>query len=229
METSIIVSVLLVLSTSALLIVTGLKKQPGIGVIGAVVIIILATWLRGRSLAWIGLSAPVNWLVTILVALVAGVLIQVISVIFVEPLSEKITQTAHDFSVLKNVKGNWKALLQWLLMVWVFAALLEECVYRGFLMTEITWLVGIGTFATVFNVIFTSLVFGFSHGYQGKSGILSTTLVGSLLAILFIWSGYNLWLPIFTHGFIDTVGIILIAFDGDKKIRNFLWKDQKSS
>jgi hypothetical protein len=229
MEASIIVSVLLVLSTSALLIITGLKKQPGIGVIGAVVIIILAIWLRGRNLASIGLTPPENWLSTILLALVLGILIQLISVAIVEPLSEKVTQATHDFSVLQNVKGNWKALLQWLLMVWIFAALLEECVYRGFLMTEISWLVGTGTLPAIFNVIFTSLVFGFSHGYQGKSGILSTTLVGSLLAILFIWSGYNLWLPIFTHGFIDTVGIILIAFDGDKKIRNFLWKDQKSS
>jgi uncharacterized protein len=113
--------------------------------------------------------------------------------------------------------------------VWVLVALLEECVYRGFLMTEITWLLGTSTTMTIINVLFTSVVFGLSHGYQGKSGILSTTIVGGLLAIIFVWGEYNLWLPIFTHGFIDTVGISLIAIDGDKKIRNFIWKDQKSS
>jgi len=228
-ESSIIISILLVLFISALLVITGLKKQPGIGVIGALVIIVLATWLRGRNLASIGLAAPDNWGATILLGLALGILIQLASIALIEPLSEKLMHGQHDYSVLQNVKGNWKALLQWLVMVWVLVALLEECVYRGFLMTEITWLLGTSTTMTIINVLFTSVVFGLSHGYQGKSGILSTTIVGGLLAIIFVWGEYNLWLPIFTHGFIDTVGISLIAIDGDKKIRNFIWKDQKSS
>jgi hypothetical protein len=229
MNSESIISILLVLVTSALLIITGLRKQPGVGVIGAVVIVILALWLRGRGLGTIGLKSPENWWLTIFLALVLGVLIQLLSIILIEPLSEKFTHAQHDFSVLQSVKGNWKALLQWFLMVWIFVAVLEEGVYRGFLMTEIKELAGTGMGAVIFNLLFTSVVFGLSHGYQGRSGILSTGLVGLLLAIIFVWNGYNLWLPIFTHGFIDTVGISLIAIDGDKRIRNFIWRDQKSS
>lgn len=229
MNSESIISILLVLVTSALLIITGLRKQPGIGVIAAVVIIALALWLRGRDLGTIGLKLPENWVTTIFLALVLGIMIQLLSIILIEPLSEKFTHAQHDFSVLQSVKGNWKALLQWFLMVWIFVAVLEEGVYRGFLMTEIKGLAGTGMGAVIFNIIFTSVVFGLSHGYQGRSGILSTGLVGLLLAIIFVWNGYNLWLLIFTHGFIDTVGISLIAIDGDKRIRNFIWKDQKSS
>lgn len=229
MDSAIIISILLVILISALLIITGLKKQPGIGVIGAVVIIALALWLRGKGLTSIGLRPPENWWTTVLLALLLGMVIQLLSIMLIEPLSEKLTHSRHDFSILDSVKGNWKALLQWLLMVWILVALLEEGVYRGFLMSEIKGIAGTGIAAVIFNVIFTSIVFGLSHGYQGRSGMLSTGLVGILLAVIFAVNDYNLWLPILTHGFIDTVGISLIAFDGDKRIRDFIWKDQKSS
>lgn len=223
------ISLMLVMVISAILIITGLKKLPGIGVIAALVTIALALWLRDRNLATIGLGAPDNWAATILLALLLGIVIQLLSIMLIEPLSERLTHTRHDFSILDNVKGNWKALVQWLLMVWILVAFLEEGVYRGFLMSEIKGIAGAGVGAVIFNVIFTSIVFGLSHGYQGRSGILSTALVGILLALLFVWNGYNLWLPILTHGFIDTVGISLISIDGDKRIRQLLWKEQKSS
>jgi membrane protease YdiL (CAAX protease family) len=229
MNTELYISILLVILTSALLVITGLRKQPGIGVIATLVIIALALWLRGNRLTTIGLSLPASWITTILLAFVLGILIQLLSVGLIEPVSEKLTKRQHDFSVLDSVKGNWKALIQWLLMVWILVALLEETVYRGFLMSEIVDIIGTGTGAIFFNVIFTSIVFGLSHGYQGPSGMFSTGLVGLLLAILFVWNGYNLWLPILTHGFIDTIGISLIAIDGDKRIRQFIWKEKKSS
>jgi membrane protease YdiL (CAAX protease family) len=229
METATLIPIALVLVVSALLVITGLKKAPGIGVIGAVVAIGISLWLRGRNLASLGFFAPDDWGRTLLLALLLGVLIQFVSILLIEPLSEKLTHTAHDFSVLDKVKGNWLALLQWLLMVWILVAFLEESVYRGFLMTEIREVLGSGALAVVFNVLFTSMVFGLSHGYQGRSGIISTALVGILLALLFVWSGYNLWLPILTHGIIDTVGIGLISIDGDKRLRQLLWKEQSSS
>lgn len=220
------ISLGLVLIISALLIVTGLKKQPGIGVIAALVIIGLATWLRGRGLDSLGLRAPENWLATIGLGMALGVVTQLLTVALIEPLSEKLTHSQHDHSVVANVKGNWKALLGWLLMVWILVAFLEEAVYRGFLMTEITWLLGARKFPLTINVIFTALVFGLSHGYQNRAGMLSTGIVGAILGVIFVWSGFNLWLLIFIHGFIDTIGIGLIAVDGDRVIGGWLWRRQ---
>lgn len=222
-DTPIIVSIALVLLTTAILVVSGLKKQPGLGILAALVIIGLSLWLRGRGLGSLGLGAPDNWWATLGLGLALGVGIQLATVAFIEPLSEKLTRSKHDHSVVANVKGNWKALLQWLIMVWLLVALVEEGIYRGFLMTEIAWLAGTGTPALLVNLLFTALVFGISHGYQNRAGMLSTGLVGAMLGLIFIWRDFNLWLPIFVHGFINTFGIALIAVDGDAAIRRWVW------
>lgn len=60
----------------------------------------------------------------------------------------------------------------------VTAGVCEEFLYRGFAMAALapvgmtTWLV----------VVVTSVLFGLAHAYQGKSGIVGTTLMGFLLA-----------------------------------------------
>jgi len=228
-DLSIWISLGLVLVVSALLIITGLKKQPGIGVIAALLIIGLAIWLRGRGLDSLGFSQPDNWLTTIGLGLGLGVTIQLLTVALIEPLSEKLTHSKHDHSLVANVRGNWKALLGWLLLVWVLVAFLEEAVFRGFLMTEITRLFGAGTIPLAFNVLFTALVFGLSHGYQNRAGMLSTGIVGALLGLIFVWNDFNLWLLIFAHGFIDTTGIALIAVGGDRVIRGWLWRDEEAA
>jgi uncharacterized protein len=218
------IAISLVFIVSALLIGTGLKKQPGLGILGALFIMGLALWLRGDSLIGLGFGFPPNWVQTILLGLVLGALIQLISVALLEPFAEKVTGVPHDHSILSNVRGNWKVFLQWMLIVWVLVALLEESIYRGFLMTEIAKIIGTAPWALGINIIVSALVFGLSHGYQGRSGILSTGMIGILLGGIFAWSGFNLWLVIFTHGFIDTIGIGLIAMDADKAIQNKIWK-----
>ncbi len=222
-------SILLVLIVSALLIFTGLKRQPGIGILGAVGIIAIALWLRREGLASLGLGAPPNWGTTLLLGLALGVAIQLFSVAFLEPWTEKLTGTAHDHSVVDSVKGSWRAFVQWMLVVWLFVALLEEGVYRGFLMTEVSRILGSSPGMLLINILLTSIVFGLSHGYQGRSGILSTGIIGAFLGGIFVLSGFNLWLAILTHGFIDTVGIGLIAIDGDRIIREKIWKSQSMS
>jgi membrane protease YdiL (CAAX protease family) len=144
-----------------------------------------------------------------------------------EPLSEKLGGSPHDHSILDGVKGNWLALLQWLVVVWVLVAFLEEAIYRGFLMREIVRVLGTGRGNLVLNILVTSIVFGLSHGYQGRSGIISTGIVGVVLALIFVWSDFNLWLAVFTHGFIDTIGIALIAVEADKTIKNIIWRSEK--
>lgn len=218
-----LISIAVVLATSALLVITGLKKQPGLGVIGAIVIIALVLWLRGDGIVALGFRSPENWGATILLGLVLGIVIQFLSVAVLEPLTERITNTPHDHSIVDSVKGDWKAFIQWLIIVWVFVAVLEEGIYRGFLMIEIANVTGVGLGALIFNVMFTSVVFGLSHGYQSRSGIVSTGIIGIILACIFVLSEFNLWLAIFTHGFIDTVGIALIATDQDKSIRRKVW------
>jgi uncharacterized protein len=217
-----VVSIGLVAFVSVLLVVTGLKKQPGLGVLAALVVIGAVVWSRGDGWAALGFAAPVSWWSTVALALALGVALQLLSVVLVEPLAERLTGAKHDHSVVAGVKGNPKAFALWMVLVWLVVAPFEEIIFRGFLMTEVARILGTSTWAHVANVVFASAVFGLAHGYQGRSGVVSTGIIAVLLGWVFVASGFDLWLVILTHGFIDTVGIAAIATGADEAVRRRL-------
>jgi len=86
----------------------------------------------------------------------------------------------------------------------VAAGLGEETAYRGYLITALAPLIGVGGAA-----VLSSVVFGVLHVYQGWLGIPRTALMGGLLAWGFLASG-SLWPAIIAHTAIDLVaGIVL--------------------
>jgi membrane protease YdiL (CAAX protease family) len=110
-----------------------------------------------------------------------------------------------------------------MLLVWLVVAPLEEVVFRGFLMTEIARIVGTSPWANAVNVLLASAVFGLAHGYQGRGGVVSTAIVGAVLGWVFVASEFDMWLAVLAHGFVDTIGIALIAVGADETIRRRLW------
>lgn len=212
-------NIFLMILVATVLAISGLKKQPGIGVLVALLIIFLQLASQEKSLKEIGFIAPENWLNTILSGLGFGILIQALSVTLIEPISEKITRQKHDHSLINAVKGNWKIYLLWLMMVWFLVAIIEEAIFRGYFIVGLTTIMENKIIGNLVSILFSSFLFGLSHGYQNRSGVMSTGIVGFILGIIFISNDYNLWLVIFTHGFIDTAGISLIALDYDKKLR----------
>jgi membrane protease YdiL (CAAX protease family) len=224
MNTSTVMTVVYVSLAAIFLIVSGLKRQPGIGIILSFVLIGIAIWQKEISLAQIGFSSPGNWPATLLLGLLLGIVLSVVSIMLVEPIVERFTKQPHDVSIVGNVRGNWKALLSWLVLIWVVVAFVEETLYRGFLMNEITRLLGTGSLALFLNILFCSIVFGLSHSYQGRSGAWSTGIIGALIGVVFICNGFNLWLPIFVHGFIDTVALGLMSVGTDKWLKRLIWE-----
>jgi CAAX protease family protein len=204
------IPVLAVVVVSALLVLSGWRGVPGVGIVGSVAVI--AWWVSYDSGGWaeLGFEAPSNLALAVALGVVIGTAIQVLSVMVIEPVSDRITRSSHDHSVVEAVRNSWSSLVQWLLVVWLFVAPLEEVIFRGFLLHRIKVLASGGT-GLVAAVVISSVVFGLSHLYQGKSGALSTALVGAMLGVLFVWGGNSLWLPIIAHGVIDTVGLLLIA------------------
>ena len=225
-QTKVSVSLILVIST--LLAITGIMGQPGLGIFPTLFIIGITLWRRRDRLSSLGYRRPENWWGVVARAFLYSLVIYVIATLFIEPLSEIATNTTHDYSKLDGIRGNWLAAVQLLFVVWIFVAVAEETIYRGFLMTELAKVIGHSHSSLVFSVLFSSLVFGLSHGYQSFSGVLSTGGIGALLAIVFVMRKFCIWEAIIAHGFIDTIGIILITTNGDLFIRqNFLaaiWK-----
>jgi hypothetical protein len=208
---------------SALVIVSGIKRVPGIGILLSIILIGIAFWNQDINFEQMGFSYPDDWTKTIFLGLLLGGILSILALILFEPIIEKITKKSVDLTICKSIRGNWKSLLLFLAFGWIMGGFIEEILFRGFLMVEINKLLGTGTMCLAINVLLTSLIFGVAHWYQGKSGVLSTGLLGAFLGAIFIWKEFNLWLPIFVHGFINTFGLIFIATGVDRCLRKSIW------
>lgn len=224
-----LITALLITVLAAAVIISGLKKKPGFGILTAVLITGAWLWREGWDFAALGLSPPASWTNTILIGLFLGLAIQLLSTIFLEPWLETITGHAQDLSQLDAVKNNPLTLAATLLASWVIAGFLEEVIFRGFLITTLRDLLGGGALAAGFGLIISTVLFGLAHGYQEISGVIATGFVGLLLGLIFLAAGLNLWLVIFTHGFIDTAGVLLLAADYNQHLKTLFWKDHQKA
>lgn len=213
------ITLTILILVAVVIVITSFRRVPGIGVIVALVIIGLLIWLRGDGLIGLGFFPPESWRETFLWSFLLGIAIQFGSTLILEPFSDRVTKSATDHSLFESLRGNLKNFLLLLVTVWILVAFLEEVIFRGYMMGDIAELFGTSKPALAINLILTSILFGLAHWYQGKSGALSTGIIGAVLGILFINSGFNLWLPILTHGFIDTVGLFLIYINADKFLK----------
>jgi len=82
----------------------------------------------------------------------------------------------------------------------ITAGLCEEFLYRGFVMAVLTH-VGSQTWAVV---LLSSALFGLAHSYQGRGGMVMTTLIGVILGLGRI--AFDSLIPaIFWHSAVDVV------------------------
>ena len=85
-------------------------------------------------------------------------------------------------------------------LVGVTAGVCEEWLYRGFFLAVVAAFAGglpIGLL-----VVVAAVAFGLAHAYQGPVGILTTGLLGGVMAALYLQTG-SLLLPVLLHAAID--------------------------
>ncbi len=90
--------------------------------------------------------------------------------------------------------------LRWFYGMSVTAGVTEEILYRGFLIAYLS-----GYMPMLGAVLVSTLIFGIAHSYQGRAGILRTSVVGLVLATMYVTSG-SLLLPIIAHILVDVFG-----------------------
>jgi membrane protease YdiL (CAAX protease family) len=174
---------------------------------------LLSLRLRGGSWAATGLKLPASWQRTILFALAAAALRILLGGFVIEPLTAHFWPPAVAPSGSSEIHGHAIVALQWLLLIWTFAAFGEEIGYRGYLLTRAAEVFGRTGAAYWAGNVVVAVLFGFGHYYKGPSGILDSGMAGLILGSAFILSKRNLWVCILAHGFIDSVGVIA-AFMG---------------
>ena len=196
----------------------------GFGVLGAFVIAIasaVVAWKHG-SFRDMGFRAPVSWTRMLGTTVLYGITIQLLFLIVIEPLLERLTGSPVDISAFDGIRGNVTNFLILLGIGWGVGGFLEEFTFRGFIVGRVRWLLGSGTPATWVAVLVAAIPFGLAHAYQGTSGMISTGLTGLLLGAIYVLHRFNLWYAIFTHGFINTVGIVAIYLDVDRDLSSLL-------
>ena len=79
----------------------------------------------------------------------------------------------------------------------ITAGIVEEIVYRGFVLWYLSHVMPLWA-----AVIVSSVAFGFAHSYQGANGAVRAGLAGLAFAIFYVGTG-SIWLPILAHSLLD--------------------------
>lgn len=182
----------------------------------AILLLFLLAWIsfRLRHLRWrdVGLARPSNVLATIGLAIVIGIGYQALDIWVIAPLLQRLTGQAINLSQFGILRGNIFALIVSLIITWSEAAFIEEMFFRGYLLNRLIDIFGQKRLGIILALVVNAVLFGLGHTYQGITGVLDTALAGLVLCLLYWFARRNLWLPILTHGIVDTTAFLLIFF-----------------
>jgi len=173
-----------------------------------VVIACVLIWFRRERLADIGLKYPQSWLRTFLI----GILIA--AIVFAGIYFSEKAGFHRDLSRFAALKGNLTLTAYTVVYVLIGAGFYEEFMFRGFLMQGLAMLLGGSRGAWGAALIIQGALFGVSHAYQNPLGMLITGTLGTLLGVLVLVSGRNLWPAIIAHGLYDASRSISFYFQG---------------
>jgi membrane protease YdiL (CAAX protease family) len=192
----------------------------GIGFIFGLVISLLTLWASKWNWTYFGLG-KVNLVHAIKFAFLFTLIIILINDIILSPLIESYLNSDIDLNAFDSLKGNSSTLIIYLLLVWTLIAFGEEFFFRGYLMNRLNDLLRSIKYPWLVSALLSSIVFGLAHSYQGISGMISTGIVGLILAISFYKNQQNLLVNILCHGIYDTYGLLMIYFGKDQFMQLF--------
>lgn len=198
---------------------------PELGVIGAFAIAIVVPLIARKhgSFRDMGFRSPESWPKLLCMTLIYGFVIQMTFTVVVEPLLERLTGDSVDISVFDGVRGNFRNFLLMMVLGWGVGGFLEEMTFRGFVVGRVRWLLGSGVMATWIAVLAAAVPFGIAHIYQGVTGMIATGMIGFVLGAVYVCHRCNLWYAIFTHGFLNSIGIVAIYWDIDREMGGWLF------
>ena len=165
-------------------------------------------WLRGETLADIGLKRPASWMRTFMIGIgLAGI-------VFIAMYVSEKAGFRRDLSKFRDVQGNLELALFGVCYAFIGAGFYEEMMFRGFLMQGLAMFFGASRGAWIVACVLQGALFGIAHAYQNPLGIVITGTLGVLMGLLVLASARNLWLAIIGHGLFDASRFVLFYFQG---------------
>jgi membrane protease YdiL (CAAX protease family) len=183
------------------------------GIYATLVGILICTWrLAIAHSSWraLGFRAPKSWPRTIVLSIALLVASELAGLLIVGPLARAANWPPLDISRFAGLGGNWHALLGWLLVAWTSAAIGEELIFRGFLISRLQTLWGETRVATLFAIVTQAICFGVAHLYLGQRGVVTATVIGLLYGAVYVGTGRQLPILVLAHGATDSTSLIAI-------------------
>ncbi|MBD1395878.1 CPBP family intramembrane metalloprotease [Pontibacter sp. JH31] len=173
-------------------------KVPAIAFIIIIYILYFYKDLKPIGLGQLRWKETLLWGAAIALTIVVGV-----SNIF-NPIMERLLDHQVDVSAYGPLKGNSEFVLDYWWKAMISAAIAEEIFYRGFTFYFLERVFNNFKYHQHVIVLLTALYFGFSHSFQGITGVL-----GIMVAALVFGSGYylsrkNLYALFLAHALVDS-------------------------
>jgi membrane protease YdiL (CAAX protease family) len=169
----------------------------------------VAWWLLyRRKLGWdsLGLRKPERWW-RVAAGAVALYLTNMALAEWVVPWFAQVFHPQLQPTFLLYIRGDLPSLLAWIAIGWIVGGFMEECLFRGFLLTRIAQLCGGGNAALAVGIVAQALLFGSMHLYGGAFAFAYATAFALAAGIFYLLLGRNLWALIAVHGIWNTVAI----------------------
>lgn len=170
----------------------------------------LPDWLVWKGWLSLGIRRPLSWGKTMLVAVLGGIGYALLDELLFRSALARIMGSPSSLSPFGVLHGNLPRTLVMVILSWTLVAFGEEIFFRGFLLQRIANLFPKLSGRWIMAVLLSAALFSITHFYQGPIGVGNAFLAGIFLGSLFLLNRRNLWLPVLTHGVINTIGFLII-------------------
>ncbi|MCI0568558.1 MAG: CPBP family intramembrane metalloprotease, partial [Acidobacteria bacterium] len=159
--------------------------------------------MSGLTWRHFGAGRPPSWMRAALFGAFLWLAMGIVLNAAVLPGVTALTGQLPDLSAAAFLRGNPPALAGALVVAWGSAALGEEILFRGHVMTRLAEAMGGGRSAWASALFIQAALFGLSHAYQGMSGMVVTAAAGLVLGAGFMLARRNVWPAVLAHGLTD--------------------------
>ena len=181
---------------------------PGVGVLGSAAIVVLTLIFVRQSRAGTMPFIFKDFSRSVMIGIAAGVIIQAALLFGIEPLVEALTNSRISLENFDAIEGNLQNYLVLLAIGILFGGIVEELVFRGFVIGWGTRL--FGEKSGLLLAFLSASIFGAAHLYQGVAGALSTGIAGLAFGILYLSTGRKLLPAMLAHMTVNLIGITLL-------------------
>jgi len=155
-----------------------------------------------------GLTAE-SWKSDLVVGIAAGTAMAMLQFLILLPLTGGAGREDVIAGMMLMGKGFWNVFAM-VVVGWVSGGFCEELFFRGHLIGLTRILLGGSRWAAAAALVLSTLYFGYSHAYQGLTGMIDTGGASVIFGLLYLWRG-RLMTPIIAHGLYDMYLMIGMA------------------